>query len=365
MNNFEQKDEILAHLRQVAHNLMLIADHAENVTPLERDMFLQSLREAYMDVLQLNLDNSNVKSEKESVDTADAPIPTEEKKADILPPTPEPEPVVEAATPAETPATPEPAQPKPIEEPVAPEPQPEPEPEPEVVPPVPEEAMAGASALLNSSGDILDFLGSTMDAAWAMPEETETPEPAPAPQPEPTPQKPQAAPQKITTFPPFQQTPPIVPVTPAAPAAPVQPTQPAAPVSPQPTPQPKPAEQPATPVQESLFPNEPATPQPAPRKSLHDILAQQHEDNSLAAKYQHSHIDDISKAISINDKFSFIKELFKGKSEDFSRAIQKLNACQSADEAFAEIEMMKKYYLWDTSSATYLSLCDLVRRKFI
>ena len=85
----------------------------------------------------------------------------------------------------------------------------------------------------------------------------------------------------------------------------------------------------------------------------------------MAAQFQHSHIDDLSKAISLNDKFLYIKELFKGKGEDFSKAIQKLNNCQNIDDAFQAIDMMKKYYSWDTTASAYLALCDLVRRKFV
>ena len=45
---------------------------------------------------------------------------------------------------------------------------------------------------------------------------------------------------------------------------------------------------------------EPA-PAPQPKRSLNDLLGK--EDNSLASQFQHSHIDDLSKAISLNDKF--------------------------------------------------------------
>lgn len=102
---------------------------------------------------------------------------------------------------------------------------------------------------------------------------------------------------------------------------------------------------------------------PQPKRSLNDLLGK--EDNSLASQFQHSHIDDLSKAISLNDKFLYIKELFKGKGEDFSKAIQKLNVCPNIDEAFQTIDMLKKYYAWDTDSSAYLALCDLVRRKFV
>ena len=68
--------------------------------------------------------------------------------------------------------------------------------------------------------------------------------------------------------------------------------------------------------------------------------------------------------MSINDKFLFIRELFKNKSEEFSRAIQTLNNCENIEEAFDIMEGLKKQYFWDSTSSAYLALCDLVRRKF-
>lgn len=99
-------------------------------------------------------------------------------------------------------------------------------------------------------------------------------------------------------------------------------------------------------------------------RSLNNLLHVQMEEHSLLSKIQKTKIDDLSKAISINDKFLYIKELFKNQGEEFSKTIQTLNQCKNIDEAFEEIEKLKKYYYWDSSSTAYLSLCDLIRRKF-
>jgi len=101
------------------------------------------------------------------------------------------------------------------------------------------------------------------------------------------------------------------------------------------------------------------------KKSLNDLLTEKKEDHSLSNKFQHSSIPDLTKAIAINEKFSFIRELFRNSGVDFSDAIQKLNDCENIDAAFALMEEFKHQYLWDTTSSTYLSLCDLVRRRFI
>ena len=101
------------------------------------------------------------------------------------------------------------------------------------------------------------------------------------------------------------------------------------------------------------------------KKSLNDLLTEKKEDHSLGAHFQQSCIPDLTKAIAINEKFTFIRELFRNSGVDFSDAIQKLNECENIETAFDLMEKLKHQYLWDTTSSTYLSLCDLVRRRFL
>ena len=104
--------------------------------------------------------------------------------------------------------------------------------------------------------------------------------------------------------------------------------------------------------------------QTAPKRSLNDLFQQQGEDHSLGAQFQNAKVSDLTKAISINDKFTYIKELFNNKGEEFSAAITQLNQCRNMEEAFNTLETLKQKYYWDSTSTTYLSLCDLLRRKF-
>ena len=99
-------------------------------------------------------------------------------------------------------------------------------------------------------------------------------------------------------------------------------------------------------------------------RSLNDLFTKQQEDRSLGSQFQHAKVGDLTKAISINDKFTFIKELFNNKGEEFSAAIQQLNQCPNMDAAFDCLEGLKKQHYWDSTSTAYLSLCDLLRRKF-
>ncbi|MBQ3739770.1 MAG: hypothetical protein II856_01045 [Bacteroidales bacterium] len=126
---------------------------------------------------------------------------------------------------------------------------------------------------------------------------------------------------------------------------------------PQPTPEPKKPVQPVQPQNKPLQTNAP--------RSLNDLFNKQQEDRSLGSQFQHAKVGDLTKAISINDKFTFIKELFNNRGEEFSAAIQQLNQCPNMDAAFDCLEGLKKQYYWDSTSTAYLSLCDLLRRKYL
>jgi hypothetical protein len=101
-----------------------------------------------------------------------------------------------------------------------------------------------------------------------------------------------------------------------------------------------------------------------PQRSLNDLFIERREDHSISSQYQRAKVGDLTKAISINDKFIYIKELFHNRGEDFSAAIHQLNGCQNMEEAFNCLDELKKKFFWDSKSDAYLSFCDLLRRKY-
>ena len=104
--------------------------------------------------------------------------------------------------------------------------------------------------------------------------------------------------------------------------------------------------------------------QKPPQRSLNDLFNERREDHSISSQYQHAKVGDLTKAISINDKFIYIKELFHNRGEDFSAAIRQLNECRNMEEAFDCLEQLKQKFFWDSKSDAYLSFCDLLRRKY-
>ena len=337
MNNFEQDAPLRDELQQIVENLNFILENTKNISPIERDIILQHLRDAYLAVLKLRTES-------------------------IIEPVPvaEPEPI---------------AEPKPVKKPelvIEPEPEPIAEPEPVVEP----EPIAEPESVIEPEPEPVP-----QQEPIAESEPVIEPEPEPMLKPEPVFEtafgpdpEPIVEPESVVVPEPIVKSEPVVEAEPVVEPEPI--------VEPEPEPADdildflsKPVEMPAprkeshpapAAPQPSLFPEEPAAPaKPEPRRSLNDILMEQKEDNSIASSFQNRKVQDLAKSININDKFLFIKELFRGKGEEFGMAIQKLNRCNSMDEAFNEIDIMKKFYFWYTYSPAYLALCDLVRRKFI
>ena len=357
-------------LEQIIDNLLLIKNNADKISSIEKDILLQNLREAYLLLLRQPVseevqvvenqeenmedkpeeaveeekqleeveihDEEEVEEENEEMDTdilefvKDVPKVETKVEAKAEPeikfeeePVAEPEPEKVAKT--EVPEILEISEPEPIIEP-APEPEPTPEPEPEKI----------AEAQVPEISEISD------------PE----PEPAPEPVTEPAPEPeavPEPEPEKIAKA----EVPEISEIS-----------------DPEPEPAPKPEKSPETKAETvkkfaqilELEPQSQPEPEKPQQRSLNDLFNEQKQD--LGDKFQQTKITDLTKAMSINDKFLFIRELFKNKSEEFSRAIQTLNKCENIEEAFDIMEGLKKQYFWDSTSSAYLALCDLVRRKF-
>ena len=327
---------------QIIHNLTDIKNQLNDLAPIEKDILLQEIRQLYVSVLEAETAKTE---EAVPVVMPDKEEPKEEKVVETQE-TPAEEPAIDFETKEEEPAAePEIFAEETIEEPaVEVEPEPEivepepiePEPEPVADEPAVAEQLEVAATLEPEPADIAD------DLLQFLPKEM-TEEKAVTEQPAEKTAEEKVAEFSNSLFPEELSAEPEA--TKEEPVA--QPVQP----------EPKPVEQPK--------PVEPAPQTTSEKRSLNDLLQSQHEENSLFNKMQQSKINDLLKAISLNDKFLFIKELFQGKGEDFSLNIQKLNNCANLDEAFEELELMKKHYFWESTSEAYLSLCDLIRRRYI
>jgi hypothetical protein len=100
------------------------------------------------------------------------------------------------------------------------------------------------------------------------------------------------------------------------------------------------------------------------KKSLHDKIGSSKADLSYVEKQQQKPIADLVKSIGINEKFLFIKELFKNNGEEYNEAIQLLNNFTTITQAFDYMDILKQKYGWDETSDASLKLFDMIRRKY-
>ncbi len=87
--------------------------------------------------------------------------------------------------------------------------------------------------------------------------------------------------------------------------------------------------------------------------------------DTLAEKHRKQRVDNLRSAISLNQRFLFVKGLFRGDSAAFHQALNDLEQCPDFPSA---VQMLQnKYgttYGWSRESEEYQDFIDLIERKF-
>ena len=380
-------------LGQIIDNLLLIKNNTDKISSIEKDILLQNLREAYLAILRYPVSDDVQVVEKQEEKTEEPQEESvveklieekvelqeeeqleeenEEMDTDILEFVKAvPKAVYEEKSPiqktpdlfSESAPAPEPVkvvEPEPVKlevfEPVEetkPEPVVAPEPEPIVEPEAEKSEESESTEKIIEPEPIPEPVKVIEPEPITEPAKVETPEPVVEAKSEPVVvSEPEPVPEPVKVIEPELITEPAKEETPEP--AKVETPEPVVEAKPEPEVAPEPAAAPKTQPQVEVKPQQ---------RSLNDLFNEQKQD--LGEKFQQTKITDLTKAMSINDKFLFIRELFKNKSEEFSHAIHTLNKCENIEEAFDTMEGLKKQYFWDSTSSAYLALCDLVRRKF-
>ena len=127
---------------------------------------------------------------------------------------------------------------------------------------------------------------------------------------------------------------------------------------PEPVPEPEP-EQPKT-QQSSLldYLKHPIEDRPTMR-TLGESLLQPKSDTPLEKK-----VDDLRTVININDKFSFMSELFKNNMRAYNDFIMYLNGLTSREEALAYVAETADRYQWDNGSTAVQAFYKVFDKKF-
>jgi hypothetical protein len=95
-------------------------------------------------------------------------------------------------------------------------------------------------------------------------------------------------------------------------------------------------------------------------ESYNELRARKHDDDVFEV-LKSKPLSTLDKAIGINDKFHFIREIFNGNHESYNQAISKLESVGNLSDAMAVI---MSYTGDNTSNEAIKQLLDLIKRKF-
>ncbi len=99
------------------------------------------------------------------------------------------------------------------------------------------------------------------------------------------------------------------------------------------------------------------------KESLNDRLKQ--DKTELGSVLKDSPIKDLRKGIGINDRFTFVRELFRGDDAFYERSIKTINSFHIFSEAEYWINRELKYKIgWDDDKEAVKHFYHLVRRRF-
>jgi len=100
-------------------------------------------------------------------------------------------------------------------------------------------------------------------------------------------------------------------------------------------------------------------------ESVYDKIARDiPKKESLSEQIEKAAIIDLKRAISINQRFQFSKELFKNNSQEYEVAIEKLNTV-SRDEAMKLMDNLKTKFNWSSESPVANDFKEMVERRHL
>lgn len=79
---------------------------------------------------------------------------------------------------------------------------------------------------------------------------------------------------------------------------------------------------------------------------------------------QHKHVSDLRTVININDKFSFMKDLFQNNMKAYNDFIIQLNSIDDRATAQRRVDEVSQIYNWDKNSLTVKTFYSIFDRKF-
>ena len=98
--------------------------------------------------------------------------------------------------------------------------------------------------------------------------------------------------------------------------------------------------------------------------SLYDKIAKPAE-KTVASQATRQPISNIKSSIGINEKFAYLKDLFKNNVNEYNEALDKLNNFENYGDAEDYFQELKAKNGWDPESKSFQGLADLLNRRYL
>lgn len=98
--------------------------------------------------------------------------------------------------------------------------------------------------------------------------------------------------------------------------------------------------------------------------SLYDKIAKPAE-KTVASQANKQPISNIKAAIGINEKFGYLKDLFKNNVNEYNSALDKLNNFDNYEEAEDYFQELKTKYEWNPEGKSFHGLAELLNRRYL
>lgn len=97
------------------------------------------------------------------------------------------------------------------------------------------------------------------------------------------------------------------------------------------------------------------------KKSLHDVIAQNNFNKDIVTRFKSKPINDIKKAIPLNDRIWFTRELFNGNADDYAETVEEINKLSDLNNA---LNFIQEKHNWDGDNKVVQKFLSIISRKF-
>ena len=94
---------------------------------------------------------------------------------------------------------------------------------------------------------------------------------------------------------------------------------------------------------------------------INNFINELNKADDLASQLKLSPIDDISSAISINDRIAFVNNLFEGDNDNFTKCLEQINSQSNLKDA---INTLSSKISFDIENTTHTKFIELIYRRF-